>query len=597
MVMSVILVLALTLATQGTFQLRLATNQGNTGQARNLAESAIALAVDVLSDDQDFGVGTPTASDTIRAQFVSGGPESVVTFDPRLAASLEQPVSVNNLENDASVTLESGRAIPPFSAYLATRASHNGVSVTLEAVLHVPVYPYAIATSGNLSSTGGLFVAAVDELADLNNGLATLPPEEVLPGHIAANGTQNMVLDSSSQANQTIVTGDAQAGGSVTLGQFTTIQGSIRQNASPEALPDLQLANYDNADFAGLVTIGASQLRNTINPLNPVSMEGPYRKQGDLTIQNGLELNGGYLYVDGDLHIQGELSGKGAVFVDGEMKVDRAGAFSTDNVQAILAQGDIDIQGGSNAAASDSAFLTGVLYNKGDVRLSNVSILGSLVNNSQVETSLELSQANLIHVPEVIEFEWDFGGADLSGLHRAGGMNAPFELGLPGQTFMDKDNIDDYFDSSADSFRVPTSAEETAVALYAPQRYVQNSAAITPELYRNAGSFTSVEELADFFLSFRTVGSPSPLRHLTIKAGLGVGELPVLNPTRDDWITYLTPIFEQYQVRTYNRIYNSDILYRKARQESLRSGKLKLDPSQFLQFEDAVRVIWMDERP
>lgn len=593
MVMAVLLTLSLTLASQGTFHLRLATKQSNAEQARNLAESTLTMTIDRLNDNQGFGAGTTTAADAVRVRFDATGPEGVLTFHSTLANQLGVPVSVNNLENDASVALSDGRTVPANSAYLAARAEINGVSSVMEAFLRVPVYRNAVATSGSLSSTGGLFVASVDNLFALRNGVAGVAPEELLPGHVAANSMEETVLDSTSLSNETLITGDARAGGNITLGAFTTVQGSVRQNAPPESLPDLNITDYDNQNFAGLSTIGQQQLNNPGNPLDPVVLEGPWRRQGDLSILNGLDLNGGYLYVNGDLTVRSGLQGKGAIFATGDIRVEGAAAFSTNNTQALVAGGDLTVIGGANPSARESAYFTGVSYNEGNVRLENVTQVGSVVNNSSQETTVEMTRVNSINVPSVVDFEWDFGGAPAAQMPRVG--PGSFHFGVPGQDYNDSDNLSPFFDPQTDSFDIPATAREIEVSLYK-----RESGSTLREF--EVRSFSTVQEVANFLHSERdSQGNKLPINAVWSPQERAQGFLNPdnqnnIDPTVQDWLDVITPEFEAYQDQLHQRIINSDILYRQTRQESLKKGKFQLDPSQFLQFSEEVRIVWIKER-
>lgn len=578
--MAVLMTLALTLASSGTFHLRLATQQSNAEQARNLAESTLTLAVDQLQDQPDFGAGGTVAS--VQAQFRGMGPVGNLTFHAPEASRLSIPLSINNLEGDTTVNLTDGRVLPPFSAYLVAVAQVNGVTKRVESILRIPVYRYAIATSGTLESNGGLFVASVEQFTDLSNGLAAVAPEKLLPGHVVGNGTQPMLLESSA-SNSTTVTGDAIAGGAVTLGQFTTVDGSVRQNSSPETLPELDPRDYDPANFAGLTTIQQSQIRNTVNPLNPVSLEGPWRRSGDLEVLNGLELNGGYLYVDGDLTITNGLSGKGSIFCTGDINLRGGSGFSTDNIQALVAQGDVNIQGGGTTP--DVSFFTGVLYNRSKMALSDVTVVGSAVNNSPTQGGVQLDRVNLISSPEAINFEWDFGGEPVVTLTAA--QQGLYTIGLPGQSARDSE-LSSFFNVQRDAFDIPMS-NDIRLALYGA---VQDDPIAPPA---ELASCDNARDMATIMLALRDpVGDPIRIRYPPGGQQFFTSR-QIVRPTLQDWIDYLEPLFTEYQEVTRNRIINSDILYQRTKQESLKKGKFSLDPNQFIQFEDKIRVVWMDE--
>ncbi|MCA9790874.1 MAG: hypothetical protein KC910_03735, partial [Candidatus Eremiobacteraeota bacterium] len=251
---AVLLVVALMMAGVGSFHLRLATRQSNLEQARNAAESVTALAIDRLSADQAFGLSGDAEARSL--EVVLGNTTGRLSFDTGRANQWQVEQSHNNLEQDVTAAA-SGRTLAPFSAQLKAVGESNGVTYELETILRIPHYKYAIATSGTLSSTGGLLVASVPDLATLAGGLAAVPPDQLLPGHLVANAVDPLLLGST-PASPTTITGDAQSGGSVSLGAQTSVGGSVIENAEPESLPELDVHAYDPAGWTGLYELTTS---------------------------------------------------------------------------------------------------------------------------------------------------------------------------------------------------------------------------------------------------------------------------------------------------------------------------------------------------
>ena len=562
LVMAVLGTIALTLAASTTFHLRLATRQSSGAQARNLAESVLALAVDRLADQRDLGAGSTSDTDNVTLQFSPDAPVGRLSFHPSQASFWGIPVSVNNLQNDQSIVLADGRTLPPFSAYLVASAEYGGVAKLMESVIRIPVYKYALATSGKVVSNGRLMVASIDSETDLSGGLTAIPPEELKPGHLAAQSTEQSVLDAASPANGTLITGDVVSGGTVTLGTYTEVQGSVKQNHEPEALPDMTVSDYDPAGWTGLETISSSQMESP-SPFDPVELAGVWRRQGDLNIYGELELDGGYLYVNGDLDITGGISGKGAIFSTGNITVGNASGFVSDNVQALVADGDITISGGNGTADRDNSFFSGVIFGKGEMNLSNVTVVGSVINNSaDPNSTLELNNVGLLANPEVLNFDFGMPVPD---------NQVEFEFGntdYPADFLPDVSDFMQQYDPENDEF---VTADEGDLAL---RIYIVAYKGSGPDEPVLVGSFGSVYELMEAMLN------PDP-------------DDSFWDPPSDT--DDLEDNVAEYYTWFNDTIANINDLYQKTKQESMQRGEFTLEPNQFLPFEDRVRIIWSRE--
>lgn len=565
-VMAVLAVIALTLASSTTFHLRLATRQSMGDQARNLADSVTAKAIDLIVDQRDLGAGTPSEDDVISARFSEDGPSGILSFYPPVAEEHGVPVSVNNLENDASVALPDGRTLPPFSALLVSKAEYGGVAKVVETVITIPKYKYALATSGTISSNGRLLVASIDEDADLSGGLNAIPPEDLKPGHLAALGNDETVLDAANPAVGTLITGDVVSGGGVTLGAYTDVRGAVKQNHEPEDLPTLDLADYDPAGWAGLQTVGSAVLPPP-SPFDPVVMEGVWRREGDLQFTGGLKLDGGYLYVDGDLTINGRVSGKGSIFCTGDISVGQASGFAADNVQALVAGGSISISGGNNPAARDNSFFSGILFSHGGMNLSNVSVVGSVVNNSPEPTEMQLNNVALLQRPDVVDFDFGFPGASRS--DEFSGTSDNNYAAIPQPT-----ELSSFFSAGDDAFIVPQ------------QDDIPLSVFITSDV---GNDFQEPEFLGQ-------VPDRPALLDLIVAQGYVNVDLSIPSTRAQVESALDTQVF-QYRENVQDAVRNADEIYQRTRQESLKNGQFKLEPNQFLPFEDKVKVVWSRELP
>lgn len=551
----VLLVLLLSVASTATFHLQVSSRQSNLEQARNLAESAVALATARLSQQPDFGTtGTADERSLSVTLECSPGGRGRLTFHPGRASSWGIRTSFNNAQNDTTLVGD-GRTLPPFSAQLIGVGEVNGVTSVVETIVHIPHYKFALATSGTLSSTGGLLVASVDDGTDLSGGISSIPQDQLLPGHVAANAVANMNLDSTAP-NPSMVTGDAQSGGSVTLGPNTTVDGSILQNAAAVDLPDLDVADYDPVGWVGLFQMSNSTFSNTL------TLEGPVRRAGDLTVSNGgLELESAYLYVDGDLTINGGISGTGAIFCTGDVLVSGASTLAAENVQAIAAAGDLSISG----YGQNSSYFQGVLYSRGNVDLSDVTVVGSTLGNGPPDSTFAVDRVNLITQPQMVQFDWRFPfTADQPMLT---GSEDVFYVTVP-----DDVDLTAYFDSSTDSFdpNLVTASNLPLVFRVRPHPSYQH-------LYEPGHMLetSDLNEAANWLVQNVNIQEFSP----------------------QEWIDqrYLPEVRPAFIQQLRDDITNLNDLYQSTRDTNLIRGRFTLDPNEFIQFSDKVRVVWSAE--
>ncbi|MGE0491531.1 MAG: hypothetical protein AB7S38_20135 [Vulcanimicrobiota bacterium] len=547
---AVLLVVALTMAGVGSFHLRLATRQANLEQARNAAESVTALAIDRLSHDQHFGLAGD--ADQRSLEVVVANTTGRLTFEPDRADLWGVEVSHNNLEQDTAAPA-SGRSLAPFSAQLKAVGESNGVTYALETILRIPHYRYAIATSGTLTSSGGLFVASVPDLQTLAGGLAAVPPDQLLPGHLVANAVGPLWL-ASSPLSPTNITGDAQSGGSISLGAQTSVGGAVLENADPENLPELDVADYDPAGWTGLYELTTSVSSS------PLTLEGPVRRSGDLTISNGgLELDGAYLYVDGNLVVNGGVSGKGAIFCTGDVTLNGGSALSTDNVQALVAAGNVTISGDDQ----QSSHFNGVVYGGGNIAISDITLVGSLVNNAATPTTTSISDTNVVEVPEVLSLEWDFPFATAQPIFPGAPADA---FGIFTPTDVD---LSLFYDSEADVIDPELASDDNIPVIFRIK--------VKP-IYLDAypsGYF----ETTDLDKAIEAVNA-----NLAIPGEVSSEEL----------MGHLTQVaLPAYRQKFRDNLANLNDLYQKTKDQHLQKGKFSLDPNQFLQFSEKARVVWV----
>ena len=378
-------------------QLTFSTRSQRLSEAELAADSVAQLASARLLSVPNFGLTGNATEKSLELQLSEG--RARLSFDQATAERWGVPLSRNNLANETAMP-GFQRTIPPKSVQLLALGESGGRRRVIEVIVNQPPFKWAIASTGNLHSSGGMQVFGVKDFGLLANGINNLPPDQILPGHLVSNSTdaQALQLDSTSAA-PTLVTGDAQASGGLTLGPSTTVNGQLKPNSDPAKLPELAVENYDPYGITGLQEITQSSASSTLG------VSGIWRRSGDLTVsQGGLALDQGYLYVDGDLEVWGGLSGKGAVFATGNVTVHGVSQFSANSLQAIIAKGDLSLSG----TDPDNSSFQGLLMSGKRIRASQVSVVGTLIGTSREAggSSVELDQVKLVSNPQAIHLDF-----------------------------------------------------------------------------------------------------------------------------------------------------------------------------------------------
>lgn len=256
-------------------------------------------------------------------------------------------------------------------------------------------FPYVVASSGAFTSNGSLLLGALRSLSDLEDGLA---PDDLVKGSLLTNAG----LTISGPAD---VIGDLKTASTASLTGVNQRQGKLTENAKPEDIPQIRLADYDPAGKPEII-----EYTRAPSPSVKLELSGLARSRVNVVLNEGLNLNGGVLYVDGDLTIAKGVTGYGAVFATGKMKVTGGSDLGSDSLCALVAGGDLSIRG----AGADKTQFRGLVYSNGELAVSDVTIVGSLVGASAGARPMTVERANLVYDPEgvVIDLDLQWSGVD-----------------------------------------------------------------------------------------------------------------------------------------------------------------------------------------
>lgn len=406
MVMTLASILAFTLAATGLFHLNVCTRADNALQARNYAESGISRCLERVIADIYYG---DVRNETIE---IKDGARIVgeLSFDPVQARRREMPFSTNNITNSASIYGCDNRLVPANSIHLVGKGSCNGVTRKMEAIAHVPSFPYCIATSGKLKTEGSLIVGSVASFDDIKSGD---DDNWLLPGNIVSN---SRALDAVLLNGKGVISGDLRTSGDVKIekGSSINVKGEIRSHARAVAILPMDIQSYDPVSQDGV--------RHLPGFLHNPRLEGYCRVKNSLTVSGDVELNGSLLFVGGDLTVTGGIRGKGAVVVIGKTKMEKGAELTTDNLVALIAKGDAEL-GGSGASAH-SAF-QGIIYTEGNFIARNISVYGAFINNGTESSTVTFSDARMVNVSSYSRVDVDGPPTETVSFHYADEPSLP----------------------------------------------------------------------------------------------------------------------------------------------------------------------------
>lgn len=368
--------------------------------AQSAAESLIARAIYELKKDPSFGCDDDDDGSVSCISFsskTSDSGQAQMTFSTTEAVELGIPVSVNNLENAESVLGPDGDLIPARTARISAVGTFGSERRTVVMDLHIPPYPYAVATDGTFESMGKLTLS----------GLSADTGEEI-PGHLMANSTSSSAL---SLGTETHISGDLVSAGGIVYDksdESIKIDGEERSNSKPADVPKIPIADYDPRTMTtpGTVTTLGSSFYGS------PTLEGKVLREGDLMISGEMNLDGALLFVDGDLEINGELSGRGAIVTTGQLLINGTQSLTTDNELALLVGGDLSIHG----RGVNSSKLEGLIYSEGNVEVRDSTIQGTLISRSNGGTTPQvvLERVNMVHDSKAASFESSVTSTEVS---------------------------------------------------------------------------------------------------------------------------------------------------------------------------------------
>ena len=350
-------------------------------KASQIARSTISAGIARILDDQTFGQNG-LAAETIDLPLDGG--RGFLTFDPTTANAEGMSFSSNNLDKTTSIVGAGASTIPPNTVHLVARGVSGDVEKTVEVVLNVPPFPWAIASGGTLELKSGVVVGA------LPAGVWPPDPNQLLPADILANSQSTGSITLSAQSR---VHGDVETPGSVILGGGpTTVQGEVREGVAPATIGRLKAADFDPL----LTGATFDDLDAGVATASRLVLSGAARKTGVLDLPEGLELQGSQLFVDGDLHVRKGVRGSGVLVVTGDVTIESGLSLNAASSLAVFSGGSVRLKG----VGPQQTAIRGIFYASQGLIAEEMTIVGSLIVPGS-SARVELEQVHALSAPSM----------------------------------------------------------------------------------------------------------------------------------------------------------------------------------------------------
>jgi hypothetical protein len=360
---------AFVLAGTTSAHLTFANRSSRVVRARLLAEAAVTQAISALQNDADYGSGGESLE--VRLPGNPDGSLGRLSFD-----SGSDAYSTYNLTADTSHPGFQGRLVPAHSVHLVGEGSCLGIKRRVEAIVSLPPYPYAIASSGPIQSEGELLVGSLSG----QESSGPITADDLYPAHLASNDPME---SSVTLGPRSTVIGDIRSVGGLKLSEGVVVKGQTLSYGEPVALPQIPLADYDPEGGQSGYQVVPSEVSDT-------TIEGTARSQGDLTVYGGLTLQQGKLYVNGHLTVRGPISGQGLLVAKDGATI-YTGARISGGQAVLLSGGDVLIEGGGPLGS----FFQGLVYSEGAFEARDITVVGSFIARGD-GASVKLSNSRVL---------------------------------------------------------------------------------------------------------------------------------------------------------------------------------------------------------
>ena len=384
----------------GVADLRLSVAVDQKAHAKNLADSAITLALAELSENEGFG----KAGETVLAPVPEGlAPDSlgIVTFDPGAASSLKIPASTNGFNSHVAISAGDGYIVPAACVRLVALGRVDGEEYRSECVFFQPPTPNGIIATGFIEAQA-LFLAGLSDATAFTGNWLSTGDETKRDAHLFSSFSGGSSPGISLKGGANIVSGDAGSSGKVKLEKGSIVKGAIRQGVAP-----LQAPKYAVSDMVSAVR--EVQGAWPFDPPNGDSAIVGLRFYSGNRSFSGDTVLDGVIASNGDLNFNGRLRGAGAVITTGKINLLNGSDLDTEKTIALAAEGDITVKG----SGKDNSYFRGLIYTEGNLDVENITVLGTVVANGPAKRgNIKLKNVNLIQTDVSVSYNsgipiWD----------------------------------------------------------------------------------------------------------------------------------------------------------------------------------------------
>ncbi len=388
---SVLAVLAFTLASLSVTHLQLSSRQEHGLAASNAARSVVSQAISQILQAKEFGEAR-LVDEGIRLE--TSHSLGLLTFHQGTAQREGLPYSTNNLNRTEDTHGADDVLVPSSTVHLVGVGRSAGVERRVEAVLRLPPFPWAIASGGRVETRNGVLIAA------LPHGVWPPPTreEDLLPADLLANGTDAQAV---MLASGSTILGDVETPGQVVKADGVQIRGEIRAGSSKVDLPTLRPTDYDPR------TSGREHFPVTGSE---AELTGSARGQGVVTFSQPLTLSNAHLFVEGELRLPRGVSGSGVIVATGDISIGGATNLEGMTELAVISGGRVTLSG----HGTERSYLRGLFYAEEGLRAADLTLVGSLLTG-HASTGVELDHVNVFYEPVIAE-ETGGGGVTNGGI-------------------------------------------------------------------------------------------------------------------------------------------------------------------------------------
>ena len=398
LVSAIISVLALGLTRLSVAHLWLSGRSNSGLEASTLANSAASAALARILERPAYGASDPDiVVETPRGR-------AVVCFSKERARELGIPHSTNNLDGTTPVEGSLRRSVQAATVHVVATSTSGDSRRTVEAVLRLPPFPWAIVAGGTLVTRERVLVASLPE------GVWPPPDEsELLPADLLANANDRraVVLGGGST-----ITGDVESPGQIVFqGNPVIVKGEVRPGVDPVEIPQLHAVDYDPARMG----LDFQDIQGPIEASAVLPLDGAVRRDETLEVA-GLELSGAHLFVDGDLIVHGPVTGKGVLVCTGDVSIEDVSLEGATEL-AVVAEGEVKLRGrGPGGSLVRGLFYAGESFEARDITLAGVLITGRATAGVELENARVLAE-------EVTTPTTASSGSIAQATYRVGGIN------------------------------------------------------------------------------------------------------------------------------------------------------------------------------